>query len=165
MPTWTGSGESVMVRTRSGKVNDDGKAVAVAVGVGVGLGGVDVGVGVGGDTVDVGVGDGVAGVAVADGVGVIPGLRVGVGDGVTAGPVMVKLVLDISKHTLPMASTLTLAVALAPIGMVTCSVPSLGALATRTVGKVCPPSVDNEILTLAQLTGGSVVLFTSHVTV
>jgi hypothetical protein len=90
---------------------------------------------------------------------------VGVGDGVTPGPVMVKLVLDISKNTLPTASTFILAVVLAPIGMVTDSVPSFGVLANRTVGKVCPPSVDNEILTLAQLTGASVVLATSQVTV
>ena len=125
-----------------------GERVGEGLGVGDGLG---VGVGVG--------------VSVGVGVGVIPGLRVGVGVGVAAGPVMVKLVLEISKKTLPTASTLILAVVVAPAGMVTDSVPSLGVLANRTVGKVCPPSVDIEILTFAQLTGGSVVLFTFQVTV
>jgi len=64
-----------------------------------------------------------------------------------------------------MASTFILAVVLAPAGIVSDSDPSLGVLANKTVGKVCPPSVDNEILTLAQLTGGSVVLFTFQVIV
>ena len=128
--------------------------------------GVGVGVGVGVDGVRVGVGviPGVT-VGVAVGVGVIPGVTVGVGDGVAPGPVMVKLVLEMSKNTLPTASTLIRAVVVAPTGIVIDSEPSLGVLANRIVGKVCPPSVDNEILTLAQLTGGSVVLFTSHVTV
>jgi len=78
---------------------------------------------------------------------------------------MVKLELEISKNTLPMASTFTLAVVVGNIGIVTISEPSLGVLDNKTVGKVCPPSMDNEILTLAQLIGGSVVLFTSHVIV
>ena len=148
-----------MVRTRSGKVNGDGVAVAVADGVGVTGLRVGVGVGLG---VDVGVG---VGLSVGVGEGVMPGLRVGVGVGVAAGPVMVKLVLDMSKNTLPTASTLILAVVDAPTGMVTASDPSFAVLANKTAGKVCPPSVDNEILTFAQLTGGRVVLFTSHVTV
>lgn len=128
----------------------------LGVGVGVGLG-VTVGVGVG----------------VGGGVGVIPGLMVGVGVGVSVGdgvgvapgPVTVKLVFDMSKKTLPTASTFILAVVEAPTGIVTASVPSLAVLASKTVGNVCPPSVDNEILTLAQLTGGSVVLATAHVIV
>lgn len=123
--------------------------------VGVGVDGVTVG-----EAVLVGEGSGLG-----LGVGVMPGLTVGVAVGVAPGPVMVKLVFDISKNTLPTASTFTRAVALAPTGIVTASVPSLTVLASKTVGKVCPPSVDNEILTLAQLTGGSVVLATAHVIV
>ena len=55
LPTWTGSGESVIVTTRSGKVNGDGKGVAVAIGVAVAV------------AVAVGVGDGVV---LGEGVGV-----------------------------------------------------------------------------------------------
>ena len=50
-------------------------------------------------------------------------------------------------------------------GIVTDSVPSLGVLASKTVGKVTPPSVDKDILTLAQLTGAVLVLLTLQVTV
>jgi hypothetical protein len=78
---------------------------------------------------------------------------------------MLKFVSEISKKILPMASTFTLAVLLAPAGIVTNSDPSLGVLASKAVGNVCPPSVDNEILTFAVLTGGSVVLATSQVIV
>ena len=79
--------------------------------------------------------------------------------------VIVKLVLEISKKILPTASTLIRAVVLGVLGMVTAWLPSLGVLATNTVGKVCPPSVDKDIFTLAQLTGAAVVLATAHVTV
>ena len=99
------------------------------------------------------------GVGVGRGVGV--GVAVGIGVGVD--PVMVKSESEISKNTLPMASIFTLAVVVGVAGIVTISEPSLGVLSDKTVGKVCPPSVDNEILTLAQLIGGAVVLFTSHV--
>jgi hypothetical protein len=95
--------------------------------------------------------------------GVPVGVAVGVGVGVD--PVMVKSESEISKKTLPTASTFTLAVVVGAMGIVTVSEPSLGVLADKTVGKVCPPSIDNEILTLAQLIGGSVVLFTSQVIV
>ena len=78
---------------------------------------------------------------------------------------MVKSESEISKNTLPTASTFTLAVVVGVTGIVTISEPSLGVLADKTVEKVWPPSVDKEILTLAQLIGGSVVLFTSHVIV
>jgi len=108
----------------------------------------------------VGVGRGV-GVGVAVGIGV--GVAVGVGVGVD--PVMVKSESEISKNTLPMASIFTLAVVVGVAGIVTISEPSLGILSDKTVGKVCPPSVDNEILTLAQLIGGDAVLFTSHMIV
>ncbi len=127
-----------------------------------------------GDAVGVGLGVIVGvGVGVGGGVGVIPGLMVGVGVGVSVGdgvgvapgPVMVKLVFEMSKKTLPTASTFILAVVLAPTGIVTASDPSLAVVASKTCGNVCPPSADNDILTLAQLTGGSVVLLTSHVTV
>ena len=92
--------------------------------------------------------------------GITLGVALGVGVGVD--PVMVKSESEISKNTLPTASIFTLAVVVGPTGIVRISEPSLGVLANKTVGKVCPPSVDNEILTLAQLIGGSVVLFTSH---
>ena len=70
-----------------------------------------------------------------------------------------------SKKILPTASILILAVVVAPTGIVKFSVPSLGVLAARTVGKVVPPSVDKDILTLAQFTGAPVVFATSHVMV
>jgi hypothetical protein len=38
-------------------------------------------------------------------------------------------------------------------------------LAANTVGNVCPPSVDKDIFTLAQLTGAAVVLATAQVIV
>ena len=78
---------------------------------------------------------------------------------------MVKLVLEISKKILPIDSTLILAVVLGVFGIFTDSLPSFGVLAISTVGKVKPPSVDNKIRTLAQLTGAAVVLFTDHCTV
>ena len=80
-------------------------------------------------------------------------------------PPMVKLVLLISKKILPTASTFILAVVDAPTGITKDSEPSLSVLAASTVGKVCPPSVLNEIFTLAQLTGAAVVLFTLQVMV
>ena len=46
--------------------------------------------------------------------------------------------------------------------MVTFCVPSLGVLATNVVEKVCPPSVDNLILTFAE-PAKAVVLFTDQV--
>ena len=72
--------------------------------------------------------------------------------------VMVKLVFEMSKNILPTASTFILAVVVGVFGMVNVSVPSLGVLAANTVGKVCPPSVDKEIFTLAQLTGAAFCL-------
>ena len=100
-------------------------------------------------------GDGQAAVAVAPAVKANP----------FAGIVIVKLVFEISKKILPIDSTLTLAVVEGVAGIVTASLPSLAVLATNTVGKVNPPSVESKILTLAQLTGAAVVLFTSHVMV
>jgi len=79
--------------------------------------------------------------------------------------VMVKLVLEISKNIFPTASTFILAVVVAVLGMVSTSVPSLGVLADSTVGNVCPPSVDKDIFTFAQLTGAAVVLATAQVIV
>ena len=79
--------------------------------------------------------------------------------------VIVKFVLDISKKIFPTASTFILAVVVGVLGIVNTSVPSLGVLAANTVGKVCPPSVDKDIFTLAQLTGAAVVLATAHVIV
>ena len=79
--------------------------------------------------------------------------------------VMVKLVLEISKKILPTASTFILAVVVGVFGITNASEPSFAVLATNTVGNVCPPSVLNEIFTLAQLTGAAVVLATDQVIV
>jgi hypothetical protein len=79
--------------------------------------------------------------------------------------VMVKLVFEISKKILPTASIFILAVVEGVFGITNVSVPSFGVLAAKTVGKVCPPSVDKEIFTLAQLTGAAVVLATAQVMV
>ena len=79
--------------------------------------------------------------------------------------VMLKFVFEISKKMFPTDSILILAVDDGVFGMVTTSVPSLGVLAASTVEKVCPPSVDKEIFTLAQLTGAAVVPATAHVIV
>ncbi len=43
--------------------------------------------------------------------------------------------------------------------------PSFGVESRRVVGKVCPPLVESEILTLAALTGALVVFATSQVMV
>ena len=79
--------------------------------------------------------------------------------------VIVKFVFEISKNIFPTASTFILAVVVGVFGMVSASVPSFAVLAARTVGKVCPPSVDKDIFTLAQLTGEAVVLATDQVIV
>jgi hypothetical protein len=60
----------------------------------------------------------------------------------TGGTVTVKFVLLISKKILPIDSILILAVVVAPTGITNDSEPSFGVLATRTVGKVRPPSVE-----------------------
>src|SRR5688572_9244713 len=78
------------------------------------------------------------GVGVGVGVGV-PG--VGVGDGVGVGPLVItKLLLDMSKNTLPTASIFMRAVEDGVPGMVTVSLPSLAVEADKTVGNVFPPS-------------------------
>ena len=78
---------------------------------------------------------------------------------------IVKSALEMSKKIFPTASTFILAVVVGTFGMVNNSDPSLGVLAISTVGKVCPPSVDRDIFTLAQLTGAAVVLATDQVMV
>ena len=88
-----------------------------------------------------------------------------VGSPHSGGVVMEKLVLLMSKKMLPMASILILAVVLSVLGITTAWLPSLGVLSKSTVGKVCPPSVLNEIFTLAQLMGARLVLLTVQVTV
>ena len=142
--------------------------VAVAVGVFVGVK-VAVAVAVGVNVaVFVGVGVFVAvlvGVLVAVFVGVFVGVEVGVFVGVATAPVTVKFVFEMSKKMLPTASTFILAVEVVPTGIVTACDPSLGVVAAKTIGNVCPPSVDIDILTLAQLTGAAVVFATFHVTV
>ena len=82
-----------------------------------------------------------------------------------AASVMVKLAFEISKKIFPTASTFILAVVVGRLGMLNISEPSFVVLAINTVGKVCPPSVDKDIFTLAQLTGAVVVLATFQVTV
>src|SRR5437868_3791667 len=77
--------------------------------------------------------------------------------------VIEKFVFDISKKILPTASTLILAVVVGVFGMVSTSVPSFGVLADSTVGNVCPPSVESDIFTFAQLIGERFVLFTLQV--
>src|SRR5690349_24271590 len=78
---------------------------------------------------------------------------------------MVKLAFEISKKIFPTASTFILAVVVGVFGIVSTSLPSFGVLAASTVGKVCPPSVDKDIFTFAQLTGEAVVFATAHVIV
>src|SRR6476659_8375986 len=80
---------------------------------------------------------------------------------------MVKLEFDMSKKMLPTDSIFTLQLELVAgrEGIVTDCVPSLGVLASRTIGNVWPPSVESVIFTLAQLTGARVVLATAHVIV
>ena len=77
--------------------------------------------------------------------------------------VIVKFALEISKKMFPTASTFILAVVVGVFGITSVSVPSLAVLAINTVGKVWPPSVDNDIFTLAQLTGEAVVFATDQV--
>jgi hypothetical protein len=90
------------------------------------------------------------GVGVAVGVGV----SVGVGVGVGVGPsVSVKLVLEISKKTLPTASTLMRAIVVGVPGIVTTSPPSFAVLSAKTTGKVLPPSVDRVIFTFEAFIG------------
>src|SRR4051794_16324272 len=79
--------------------------------------------------------------------------------------VMVKLALPMSKKIFPIASTLIRAVVVAVLGMVIASVPSLAVLAARTIGNVCPPSVESEIFTLATLIGTALLPPRLHVTV
>ena len=80
-------------------------------------------------------------------------------------PPIMKFVLEISKKILPTASTFILAVVVGVAGITNASVPSLGVLAASIVGKVCPPSVLNEIFTLAQSTGVKLLLATLQVIV
>ena len=79
--------------------------------------------------------------------------------------VIVKFTFEISKKTLPAASTLIRASVVAVPGRVTACEPSFGVPATSTVGNVYPPSVESRMLTFAQLIGVAVVLATFHVTV
>src|SRR5215212_2735854 len=79
--------------------------------------------------------------------------------------VIVKLTLLMSKNIFPAASTFILAVVVALLGTVMFSVPSFAVLASSTVGKVFPPSVERDILTLAQFIGAPLVPLTFHVTV
>src|SRR4030095_7703356 len=87
-----------------------------------------------------------------------------VGSPQAGAPPIVKFVLEISKKIFPTASTFTRQVELGDDGTVITSEPSLAVAAANTVGNVSPPSVDNKILTVAQLTDPALVPFTFHVT-
>lgn len=80
-------------------------------------------------------------------------------------PLMVKLVLEMSKNMFPTASIFTRAVVVGTAGITSASVPSLAVLSEITYGKVSPPSVLRVIFTLAQLIGARLVLFTLQVMV
>ena len=66
---------------------------------------------------------------------------------------------------MPIASTFIRAVVVGVLGIVTLAEPLFAVLATRTVGKVFPPSVESEILTFCVFIVAFVVLATFHVTV
>jgi hypothetical protein len=65
---------------------------------------------------------------------------------------------------LPTAATLIRAAVVCRFGIATTRLPVFGTLAARTIGKLCPPSVDSEIRTFAALTGELVVFATFQVT-
>ena len=81
------------------------------------------------------------------------------------GTIIVKLTFEISKNILLTASTFILAVVVATAGSVIISLPSLGVLFITVKGNVNPPSVDNKIFTLEQLTGEALVFATFQVIV
>ena len=74
----------------------------------------------------------------------------------------VKLAFEISKKTLPTASTFILAVVLYVQGIFTDSDPSFAVLASNVTGKVFPPSIDNRMFTFV---ASVFELFTLQVTV
>src|SRR5881227_2564962 len=78
---------------------------------------------------------------------------------------IVKFASEMSKNTLPTASTLMRAVVVGVFGTKTDSLPSFGVLAASTSENVFPPSVDSDIFTFAVLMGEAVVPATSQVTV
>src|SRR3954451_19397477 len=78
---------------------------------------------------------------------------------------VVKSASEMSKKTLPTASTLIRAFEVATFGTVTDCDPSFGVLSASTYGYVWPPSADSVIFTLAVLTGATSVLATFHATV
>ena len=82
----------------------------------------------------------------------------------TVPAVIVKLVFEMSKKILPTASTLMRAVVLAELGTVTVFDPVLGVEGVNIVGKLLPPSVDNEIFTFVAFTGRAAVPAGFHVT-
>ena len=59
-----------------------------------------------------------------------------VGSPQATAPLMVKFVLHMSKKIFPTASTFILAVVVGIVGITNASVPSLGVLSAKTVGKV-----------------------------
>src|ERR1700754_5150009 len=67
--------------------------------------------------------------------------------------VITKLASEMSKNIFPTASTLTRACEVVRLGIWTDCAPSFGVLLARIRGKLLPPSVDSEIVTLAVLIG------------
>ena len=65
----------------------------------------------------------------------------------------------------PDSTTMTRALVVVMLGIVTDWLPSLGVAVRRVVGNVAPPSFDNRMSTLGALTGAAVVPATFHVTV
>src|ERR1700749_2217079 len=72
---------------------------------------------------------------------------------------------EMSKNTLPTASTLNRAAAAVTFGSTTRAEPVFGTALARTYGYVMPPAVDRLIFTGEARTGGWSVPATSHVTV
>ena len=67
-------------------------------------------------------------------------------------PVIVKLLLFTSKKIWLLPFTIILLVVPGMFGIMMFWEPSFGVEASKTIGKVCPPSVDNKMSTLVQFT-------------
>ena len=80
-------------------------------------------------------------------------------------PPIEKFALEISKNIFPTAVTLIRHCDETLLGTVIVSDPSFAVLPINVIGKLFPPSVDNNIATFVQLTGATLVEFTLHVTV
>ena len=78
---------------------------------------------------------------------------------------IVKFGSEILKKMLPIASTLTRAVAVGVFGTLIVAAPLFGVLEARMNGKLLPPSMESSTRTFAQLTGAPEVLAVFQVTV